>query len=71
MAMTQEINTSFTKSLESNCQRLSTLAPKTFRTPISLTRCSAVKEARPKSPRQEMKMAITAIMAARLPTSSS
>ncbi len=57
-AMTMAISTSFRKSLESSVTMLATLAPNTLRTPISLVRCSAVKVARPKRPRQEIRMAI-------------
>ena len=71
MAMAHAIKTSITKSLESNCQRLSTLAPSTFLTPISFMRYSAVKDAKPKSPRHEIKIASTATINARLPTNSS
>ncbi len=44
--MAQEIKTKATKSFESNCHKFSTLAPKTFLTPISLVRCSATKLAK-------------------------
>ncbi len=60
-----------TKSLESNCHKSKTDAPNTFRTPISLVRCSATKEARPNKPKQEMKMASTANTVERLAMRSS
>src|SRR6185312_11281663 len=65
MEIQQESMTSITKSFDSNFQRLNTVAPSTFRTPISLTRCSAMKEARPNNPRQEIKTASTAKKPAR------
>ncbi len=67
MAMSMEMAVSLRKSFESIDQRLITPAPRTFRTPISFVRCSATKAARPKRPRQEMKMARTVKTAARLP----
>jgi len=48
------------KSLDKSCITLNVLAPSTFLTPISLILLSAVKAAKPKRPRQEMIMAITA-----------
>jgi hypothetical protein len=50
--------TSLMKSLQSMTTIPYTVAPITFRTPISLVRLSVVNEARPKSPRQEIKIAI-------------
>ncbi len=44
-------------SLESKTTMFEMDAPSTFRTPISLVRSSVVKDARPKSPRQAMKIA--------------
>jgi len=41
LAIAHEISTRFTKSLESNCHRLNTLAPSTFLTLISFNSCSA------------------------------
>ena len=49
--------TSLTNSFESNPVTLAIDAPKTFRIPISLVRNRAEKEARPKRPRQEMRIA--------------
>src|ERR1700730_12670812 len=69
--MTQEIITSETKSFDNILHRLKTLAPKTFRTPISLVRCSATKEANPNNPKQEMNMARLAKKVARFPMRSS
>lgn len=48
----QDIITRTTKSVDSILHRFATEAPRTLRTPISLVRCSAVKEARPKIPKQ-------------------
>ena len=46
-------------------------APNTLRTPISFVRCSAVNVAKPKRPRQEIKMARNAKMFASLLTTAS
>src|ERR1700712_5738127 len=56
VAIAIDIKISHTKSFDSIFQRLKTVAPSTFRTPISLARCPAIKEASPKRPRQEMRM---------------
>src|SRR4030095_4581579 len=55
--MAQDMITRVTKSFDNIFHKLNILAPRTFRTPISLVRCSATKEARPNKPRQEMKTA--------------
>ena len=57
-AIKMAIPTNFKKSFESNATMLVTLAPNTFRTPISFMRCSALKVANPNKPKQEIKMAI-------------
>jgi penicillin V acylase-like amidase (Ntn superfamily) len=57
MAIKQEMTTNFKKSLESIFHTLNTVAPNTFRTPISFVRCSATKEVNPKSPKQLIKIA--------------
>ena len=44
-----------------------TLAPNTFRTPISFVRCAATNEANPNKPRQEMAIASIAKKLASLP----
>lgn len=44
-------------SLDNKYSILIVVAPSTFRIPISLVRCSAVKETSPNNPRQEMKIA--------------
>jgi hypothetical protein len=71
VAITNEINTSSTKSLDNNFHKLNTEAPTTLRTPISLVRCAAVNAAKPKMPRQEIKMASRANTKASLPMRSS
>src|SRR5579872_2470781 len=68
MAMNIERAVSPMKSLDSSDQRWGTLAPRTLRIPISLVRCSATKEARPKRPRQEIKMARDERTTARFPS---
>ena len=50
--------TNFKNSFDNNETMLPTLAPNTFLTPISLIRCSALKAARPNSPRQEINIAM-------------
>jgi len=67
MAITQEMITRSTNSVDSSFQSAKTEAPMTLRTPISLVRCSATKLARPNKPRQEMIMARPAKIAARFP----
>jgi hypothetical protein len=52
-----EEKSSFRKSFDNKPVILSIVAPKTFLIPISLMRCSATKVARPKIPKQEIKMA--------------
>jgi hypothetical protein len=47
-----------TKSFESSKMMVRPVAPRIFRIPISLVRCTTEYEARPQSPRQEMNMAI-------------
>src|ERR1700704_2877316 len=71
IAIKNEINTSATKSLLNSPQRFKTDAPNTLRTPISLVRCSAMKDASPNKPRQLMNIANTAKKVARLLTRSS
>ncbi len=71
MAIHDAINTKITKSLLSNCHKLETDAPRIFLTPISLVRCSAINEANPKSPKQEIKIARMEKNAASLPIRSS
>src|SRR6185437_16642097 len=51
-----EMRIRLTKSFDSICHTLSTDAPSTLRTPISLVLCAATKEARPNNPRQEIRM---------------
>ena len=46
-----------TKSFEILVTMLMTEAPRTFLIPISLVRCSEMKEAMPNSPRQDMNIA--------------
>ena len=58
--------TSTTKSFDNNLHKLNTDAPNTFRTPISLMRCSAIKEAIPNSPRQLINIASIAKTAGKL-----
>src|SRR5690349_12031696 len=70
-AIMNEIITRITKSLDNNRHTLNTLAPNTFLTPISLVRCSATKDASPKIPRQEMKIARKAKKVESLPISDS
>src|SRR5450432_1256127 len=67
IAMAHEMITRLTKSFDNICHRLNILAPSTFRTPISLVRCSATNEASPNNPRQEMKTARMAKKVERLP----
>lgn len=67
-AMKHDIKTSTTKSFESSLQRLDMEAPKTFRIPISFTRCSAINDANPKSPRKLIKIARIANIPESLPT---
>src|ERR1044072_2036485 len=71
MAMQQDKTTNTTKSFESSCHKLKTDAPTTFLIHISFVRCSAVKEARPNKPRQEISMARIAKKPANLPMRSS
>jgi hypothetical protein len=71
VAIKKEMKTSNTKSLDNNCHKLITEAPTTLRTPISLARCAAVNAAKPKMPRQEIKMAKMANTKASLPIRSS
>jgi hypothetical protein len=51
--------TSHTKSFDSSFTMPTTLAPITLRIPISRVRCAAMKVVTPKSPIQEMKIAIS------------
>ena len=48
--ITKEIITRKEKSFDISRTRLGTVAPSTFRMPISFVRCSAVKAARPNNP---------------------
>ena len=52
-----ETTTKTKNSVESNRHKLMTLAPSTFRMPISFVLCSATKLAIPNKPKQEIKMA--------------
>src|SRR5688572_6482477 len=65
--MRQAMITNPTNSFDCIFQRLNTVAPSTLRTPISLFRCSATKDANPNRPRQEINMARIAKKLARLP----
>ena len=60
-AIRMETVMSFRKSLESRVTIPGTLAPKTFLTPISFVRCSALNVASPNKPKQEIKIAISEI----------
>src|SRR6188768_3153630 len=71
MAIKQETNTNTTNSFDKILQRLNMEAPNTFRIPISLDRCPAIKVARPNKPRQEIKTAKKAKKPASLPICSS
>ena len=71
IAIKQEITTSFRKSFDSMFQTLNVDAPKTFRTPISLVRCSATKEVSPKRPRQLIKIAKAVKIPDKVPIRSS
>ena len=62
-----EAKTNTRNSLDINRQILVIEAPRTFLTPISLIRFSAVKEASPKSPKQLIKIARTVKIPERLP----
>ena len=56
-----EIITRIINSLHINSVKYNSEAPSTFLIPISLVLCSAVKEAKPKSPKHAIIIAITAI----------
>ena len=56
-AISNEINTSFKKSLDNMVVMFATDAPITFLTPISFLLFCAVKAARPNKPRHEIRMA--------------
>ena len=56
-AITLPTMTHLVNSFESRTVIPETDAPRTLRIPISLVRCSAMKEAKPKRPRQEMNIA--------------
>lgn len=71
MAIKQENKTSTTKSCDNILQTAATDAPNTLRIPISFVRCSAVKEARPKIPKQLISTASAAKKLDNLPTRSS
>src|SRR5690606_7042589 len=71
MEIQHAITVNTTKSFDNIFHKFATLAPSTFRMPISLVRCSATKDARPKRPRHEIKMASTAKRPARFPMRSS
>src|SRR3954467_2222538 len=71
MAIKQAIITSNTKSTDTMLHKLYTDAPSTLRTPISFVLCSAIKDASPNNPRQEMNMARKAKMDDSLPICSS
>jgi len=66
-AKTQAINTSSRKSLDNNATTFVTLAPKTFLTPISLLRCSAINVTNPNNPKQAINTANMANTMAILP----
>ncbi|MNY72025.1 hypothetical protein D3C86_2104850 [compost metagenome] len=59
-AITMAIRISFMKSLDSNVVMLRTVAPSTFRMPISLVRCSVVNDVKPSNPRHDITMATPA-----------
>src|SRR6185437_2406933 len=59
-AMNDAIITSFKKSFEISATIPGTLAPNTFLTPISFTRCEMAKAERPNKPRHAMNMAMDA-----------
>lgn len=65
--MNKERMTKNTKSFVSITHRFVIEAPKTFLTPISLVRCSAVNDAKPNRPKQLMKMARIANNVANFP----
>src|SRR5258707_11441686 len=65
--MKHERTTTTTKSLESSCHKCATEAPCTFLIPISLVRCSAMYDAMPNRPRQEMTTARVEKKVARVP----
>src|SRR5262249_25618993 len=56
-AITNEIPTNRTNSTVNNAHNDPTLAPNTFLTPISRTRCSAMKLATPNNPKQLINIA--------------
>src|ERR1700749_2405131 len=58
VAIINDMITNLRKSIDSKLTIPETLAPNTLRMPISLLRCSALKAARPKRPKQEMIIAI-------------
>ncbi len=60
VAITIAIQTSFINSLETSAIMFATVAPNTFRIPISLERCSAVNAAKLNKPRQEIIIAMKA-----------
>jgi len=57
--MNKLTKTRLVKSLQSIITRFPTEAPITFRIPNSLVLLSAVKEAKPNSPKQEIRIAMT------------
>ena len=70
VAIRMDMTTSNTKIFENKRHMEKTDAPKNFRKPISLVRCSAIKEARPKTPRHEMNIANKVKATARFPIPS-
>src|SRR5579871_4355861 len=66
-----ERTTNNTNSFDNNFQRLNTEAPSTFRTPISLVRCSAINDANPNKPKHEINIARTEKNPASFPIRSS
>jgi len=71
MEIRHETITRTTKSFDSIRHTFATDAPKTFHTPISLVRCSAVKDDKPNIPRQLIKIASTEKKVVNLPIRSS
>ena len=57
-AISNAINTSFTKSFESSAAIPVVDAPSTLRTPISFLRCAMLNADSPNKPRQAIKIAI-------------
>src|SRR5665213_366237 len=60
-----------TKSFDNKLHRFKTVAPNTFRIPISLIRCSATNDDKPNKPMQEIKIASTVKKRASLPIRAS